>query len=644
MPIPHIEEIKKLDLPIVSLFETGNGFRVNGEFNGDFQVENKNNEWLYFNETVGLQVIISYQRIDNVLILSSKLLNISKKTISGINTLEPLHLIIRNPANAWRHIYANGGTTEWAYPPQAFRTQEWTRHMPFFNQNNARQLLKIESHPAGQSSNLHLPLIISLLSISAESDGLFCGLEWSGTWYLAYQMIDEVHVSLSAGIKVNGLSLNPGEELALPNVHLGFFKGGPETGTNELRKYIYDHVCPRYQNKPVLPPVSYDSWYGIGNEGNFEILKTQAKHAAELGVEVFCVDCNWVPGGFPDGVGNLDHIDLERFPDGLEPLAKYVRSLGMKFGMWIEIERAIEGTQIVREHPEWWVPVPHPRRKEYHLNLAIREAQDFMIDLLGSYIKRLDLHWSRWDYNIEPMHFWKSVDPTLKIQFGYINGLYRVLDTLMRQYPNWMIESTASGGRRIDLGTIRRAHTYWISDQSEIPASSRYQQARANRFLPGQLLNSSVVVRKDADFAYLDNTSILSHMLGKMAVDGYISLLPKSVIEDLSKRISDFKSIRHLVVQNFFQLLPQPQTIEDWDAVQFLSYSADEGLLYVFSGSTRGEKHIKFKGLVSKTNYELTEMVTGTVFTSSGRLLMEEGQNVRLEEYKGEMWYFRKCI
>ena len=79
----------------------------------------------------------------------------------------------------------------------------------------------------------------------------------------------------------------------------------------------------------------------------------------------------------------------------------------MDFGLWFEVERAVRGTSLVREHPEWFLTFPAPERSStqdyHHLNLALREVQDYLIEMVGAWIKKLDLRWSRWDYNIDPM-------------------------------------------------------------------------------------------------------------------------------------------------------------------------------------------------------------------------------------------------
>ena len=220
-------------------------------------------------------------------------------------------------------------------------------------------------------------------------------------------------------------------------------------------------------------------------------------------------------------------------------------------------------------------------------------------------VRRLDLRWSRWDYNIQPELFWQDADPTLKIQFGYMEGLYRVLDTLMKEHPNWMVEQCAGGGKRTDIGTMKRAHTYWFSDQTFDQSMCRYMQARANRFLPGHLLNSSVAVQlaggdagsdpmtqRGADWGPYNDTSILSRMLGKLSFDGDIASWSGEFAERASRLVAEFKTTRHLMVQDFYQLLPMPETADDWDAVQFVSYPGDAAALFVFAGQGGGRETV----------------------------------------------------
>jgi alpha-galactosidase len=622
-----MHELNQLPFSLVTLIEPGLGFRI-GDDTFDFvPVASHGRTRTFADEATGLQMRVRVEVHDHAVVVSSSLENSGSVSASGIDILDPVHLVFHNPASEWRHIYAHGGTSEAYYPPLAYRTHECTQVSGEF---------KIESHPAGRSSNLHLPFLISLASQSSDSEGFFCGMEWSGHWHITAKKIDEVRSSLSIGIKVSNLELGPGEVLDLPDIHLGFFKGGPDAGTNALRRYLYKHICPSYQDKPLLPRVSYDHWFGIRNNLNFDEMKRQAARAAELGIEVFVVDASWFPGNFPDGVGNWNEVDRTKFPDGLEPLAEHVRSLGMDFGLWFEIERAHNNTQALREHPEFFIT--RSLDPNAHINLARRDAQDWVIETIGSWIKRLDLRWSRWDYNNEPRAYWDAVDPSGKIQFEYFKGLYRVLDTLMSEHPDWMIEGCASGGRRIDIGTMKRSHTYWFSDQTSISSVCRYMQARANRFLPGHLLNSSVAVGWQNGDSGFDDASVLSRMMGKLAFDGDIGSWSSTLSARMAIWVQVFKAIRHLLVQDFYQLLATPATAEDWDAVQFVSWSGDEAVLFVFSGCNGGTCKPRLRALDTDLTYSVSRMHGGSITTHTGADLMTGGLTVEIAGDEAGLW------
>jgi hypothetical protein len=104
------------------------------------------------------------------------------------------------------------------------------------------------------------------------------------------------------------------------------------------------------------------------------------------------------------------------------------------------------------------------------------------------------LEWIGLDLNIDPAPFWRLADPPGKGELAYCRGLYRLLDELRRAHPGLIIENSAAGGRRVDLGMLRRTHLNWLSDQTFTPDICRYMQCRWNSFLPGHLANSAVAV------------------------------------------------------------------------------------------------------------------------------------------------------
>ena len=253
-------------------------------------------------------------------------------------------------------------------------------------------------------------------------------------------------------------------------------------------------------------------------------------------------------------------------------------------------------------------------------------------------IERLDLRWTRWDYNIEPQPLWDALDWTMKVQFAYMEGLYRVLDTLLHEHPDWTVEGCASGGRRIDIGTMKRAHTFWFSDHSQDPLLCRYMQARANRFLPGHLCNSSVAVPLGHGDAGFDETAVLSRMLGKLAFDGDIAGWSRRLTRRMARWVDEFKAVRHLMVQDFYQLLPIPTTAEDWDAAEFVSYSGDEAAVFVFAGDGGGRTTICLRGLKQDAQYEVTRRPKGRPRSVPGATLLTRGLSARLGPNEGGLW------
>ena len=71
-------------------------------------------------------------------------------------------------------------------------------------------------------------------------------------------------------------------------------------------------------------------------------------------------------------------------------------------------------------------------------------AQERVIAVIGDWVERLNLKWIRWDYNFGPTPYWTVADPTGKIAFRHLEGLYRVLDTLVARFPDLVIETCAA--------------------------------------------------------------------------------------------------------------------------------------------------------------------------------------------------------
>ena len=97
-----------------------------------------------------------------------------------------------------------------------------------------------------------------------------------------------------------------------------------------VRKYIGIRLS-ELKDKPTFV---YNTWEPFIKDINEKLVMELAKAAAEAGMKEFIIDDGW-----QDNYGDWG-IDKKKFPNGLKPVFDYIKSLGMKPGIWISIGSA----------------------------------------------------------------------------------------------------------------------------------------------------------------------------------------------------------------------------------------------------------------------------------------------------------------
>ena len=561
-----------------------------------------------------------------------------------INLLDAvlLWLNVRVRHDSWACGFG-GGLTDGFYPPAAYRPEEVT-FGKLRNWNPAKSCfarwwtskrgLTLGSGPTGRSSNPHLPLMHFGWASGGTEMGLWMALEWSGHWLIQAGTEADWTFLFRAGPKVNRMVLEPGETVRLPRVHVGVYGGGAEVGFNSVRRYVAEVLAPDVEGDRPRAFVAYHHWFGIHEEFDEALMRKQVDRASELGLEYFEVDAAWYYSGgreFWYGVGNWERVDRTKFPNGLEPFAEYVRSKGLRFGLWFEPERGRDDSDWVREHPDWyWSIEGNP---SLYLNLTRRDAQDGLIEMLSDWIGRLDIRWLRWDCNNPPGPYWERVDPTGKVQFAYVEGLYRVLDTLLERHPNLMIDNCAGGGQRIDFGTLRRSGTMVISDHADDPHICRIMQTGGARVFPGNYMNSSIYLGADDGDEAVGPLELISRMAGAISLSGHIANWSKRQVQRVRRHLDGFRTYRHLLMKDFHPLTPYPRTPGDWDVVEFVDPQTGEAVVMAYR--VRGEERtraVRVKRLTPDATYEIVDPFSGRKpRQATGERLMTKGLRITLK-------------
>jgi len=94
-------------------------------------------------------------------------------------------------------------------------------------------------------------------------------------------------------------------------------------------------------------------------------------------------------------------------------------------------------------------------------------------------------------------------------------------------------------------------------------------------------------------------------------------------------------------VQDYYRLLPAPQTDSDWDAGQFCDGTA-EGVVFVFRYSgVANYRDLFLRSLDPQGRYRFRNEGNGAERLFSGEQLLSEGFRVELAPNEAEMWSYK---
>jgi alpha-galactosidase len=257
------------------------------------------------------------------------------------------------------------------------------------------------------------------------------------------------------------------------------------------------------------------------------------------------------------------------------------------------------------------------------LDFGNADAREWAFQMMKQFIDESQVKWIRWDFNTAPLGVWTQMDAPEQrglAQIRHIMGLYDLLDRLLKAYPDLLIEGCASGGRRIDLETIRRSHTLWKSDETANLRVLRFHQTGGNIFLPGVLLNVNLLPER---LPY-DIASIFGGPLGFRCNWLNLSVEQRTQIR---KQIAAWRLVRSLLNDEYYPLFPQRRDEFDWIGWQFYTPALGEGYFVVLRPE---ESHylsasVSLRGLDAEATYTLTPMegTPGQLCKLTGRQLAQ---------------------
>lgn len=462
-------------------------------------------------------------------------------------------------------------------------------------------------------------------------------LQYSGNFKTVVEAVPNGYVSILIGISDTDFEwiLKPGEIFKAPSVFSGYSNHGFTDMSNTLALFARKHIMPKnWAEKPL--PVLYNSWYSTFFDVQCSDQIKLAEKAAKLGVELFVIDDGWFEGRNNDKAGLGDwYVDREKFPDGLAPLIKRVNELGMEFGVWIEPEMVNANSNLYKKHPDW-IYRYHSRevlmgRNQYMLDLTNPEVVEYLIGCFDTLLSENNIAYIKWDMNRYASEIASSVqkpEDYKTIWYKNTQGVYKVIETLRKRHPKVEFEACASGGGRVDYGSMTYFDEFWPSDNTD-PLDRLFLQENYSFIYPIKYMRAWLT----DDFG-MNNRSIPlkfsmhSAMCGSLGIGTNLNETEEEKLLQIKKYIDEYKNVREIVQLGYLYRLKSLKK----DEIQAIQYvKEDNSALFIFLDHERyGKKfhRLKLKGLNSSSLYRYE--LNGTEWTKSGAFLMNMGIEIKL--------------
>ncbi len=365
------------------------------------------------------------------------------------------------------------------------------------------------------------------------------------------------YIQVEMGIDAPNLALKmaPGEKIELPEIIYYEFTSRLDMDCYKLHRYCTDN----YRKRSV--PVMYDTWLYKFDKLSLENTLSQIPLAAELGAEYFVIDAGWFgkKTHWASGIGDWVESLTFGYKGNMIEVAESVRKHGMKFGLWLETERAVDGSDVLDHYKKYYLP---SHDDSYFLNYADEEARNYIFDVTCGVVDKYGVEYIKFDFNSDLFY-----DASNTAFTEYFKGYNIYIKRLRQRYPNLYIDNCASGGMRMHLANCKEFDSFWHSDCQGAHEGMRLFKDAVLR-LPPQVFDRWTVIESvknvlvnaggephnhiistsDAVWQQIEGVQ-MSHLKGFLSGGplGFscdLSALSKLHFEELKKHIAQFKQER----------------------------------------------------------------------------------------------------
>ena len=497
----------------------------------------------------------------------------------------------------------------------------WSRERYVKNRRLDMGIQSVHGSNGTCSGAEHNPFIALTRPHTTENQGEVYGfsLVYSGNFLAQAEVstFDMTRVMLGINPEDFAWELGQGESFQTPEVVMVYSDQGLNKMSQAYHR-LYRKRLMRGTWRDKARPILLNNWEATYFDFNEEKILTIAKKAKEAGVELFVLDDGWFGARNDDyrGLGDW-YVNLEKLPDGISGLSRKVEELGLKFGLWVELEMVNKDSDLYRAHPDWLIGVPgrfeSHARHQHVLDFSRKEVVDYIYEMISKILRESSISYIKWDMNrymTEPFSRGADASQQGKVMHKYILGVYDLYTRLTTEFPDILFESCASGGARFDPGMLYFAPQTWTSDDTDASERTKIQYGTSYVYpvvsmgshvsaVPNHQMHRMTPIETRANVAYF----------GTFGYELDLNLLSEAELESVKKQVAFMKEYRELIqVDGDFYRLLSPFEGNDtaWMVVARDKSQAVAAFYQRMNKVNASWLRLKLQGLDADTLYEVS--------------------------------------
>ena len=460
--------------------------------------------------------------------------------------------------------------------------------------------------------------------------------------------------------------IKQGESFETPQVFTMVYnnhKDPDEILNTAVADYVRKHLGIRLTELSQKPTFVYNTWVPFRKNINEKLVMELAKSAADAGMKEFIIDDGW-----NSNYGDWE-IDKQKFPNGLKPIFDYIKSLGMKPGLWVSVGSAAPDSKVYQAHPEWFVLDEKQNPANLHEpDLKMRTAcfstgwrgyiKDVLMKLAVEYgLEYLKLDFAavtspyKFDSKESGCYATNHTEHKDQHESFYTNyeAVWRLFDELHAAKPNLFIDctfETMGGLQLIDYAMLKHAEGDWLSNFYGPPDENVDLKVRNMAWWRSPAMPATALVIGNPE---------MQDKGWEMHIKSLAGALPIMLGDPRKLSATDFKKYRSYadwlqLMENKHQIMLFRQDLAGfgepkegmWDGFQRINTDTQSGgIVGIFRhGSLETERLVTIKYLKSDKNYTIKEAISGKIIAqATGKQLEKTGFKVKIiEEYGGKLF------